>query len=831
MANHLPESYYDEPCRPRQTFGTIAVFLALLDINLGNMLYFGHPAARIASCFLGVILLASLVQTNWQVWKRNLWTASILTAAGFAWVVLSLDSKEAGFIGLVCALGCLTIPGPGKDIEGHIPVFMTATGLVALFDYGYSHTSLIWYGVKQANHLMMRLIEIVTGQPMPFGHHASGFFLLVPFVGYLAALILHAHRPGKSKPAGKLIIAGIFTLFIILVCQALYLIGHQTILSRIQFRAYQTLFRLTPFETHWLAFLIFLVPFSLYRRRLTVLSALTGSATPQDKRKKSLRFSVKWLTALVFILLVSLPLGNRWRIFHPLPSRGKTVLIYDNLDWSVPEFGNYGHRSGGMFGNLPDFLTSLGYSVRLSRELGEAGLSDVDLLVIINLMERLDQPAREAVHRYVAAGGSLLVMGDHTGFGFIREPFNDLLQPAAISFRFDSARSLIPSWQNCMEIRPHRITEHLARESDVQIWTGASLETRYPARPVLIGVRAFSDAGNKANGQDGFLGDLQYGKSEWLGDVVLAAEARVGQGKVLVFGDTSSLQNGSLPYCRQFIQDMFFWLMEKPGPGPEIGRHIHRILWFFFLLLLALLWYEHSSAAVLWLVCALYLFQAPVRLFPQPDHPPRSTEKARIAYIDNSHGEYFDVTGWQKNSIDGLAYNLMRNHYAPFIASVLDPALVNNSAMWVFISPTRRFSPKEVRILHRFMAQGGTIVWSAGWMVRESSLSFLKGLGLSFINLPLGPVRESYGEHEVRFQDVWPVRIDGQVRGRTSVLVQKYGYPLAVFQRYGRGGILLISDSRFLLNQNLENIDNFYHEGNILFLRDALKKISRGWAG
>jgi len=904
LIHSLEPDYHDLKIpSPAPAFGRIAVFLALLNVNLGNMLFLGDPAARIASCFLGLVLIASLLRADWLRGERafrpgsiipcsilpclrcSILRCSILSFASLASVLLFLGSKELGFIGLICALGCLSAIGHMEENQEQIRIFVTATGLLALFDYGYTHTALVWYAVRQINQFLMSIFTAATGRQMPFGHHASGLFILIPFVFYFFALVFHWVI--KKRKFTEILEDFLIFFLLILLNQAFYLLVQQIILSRLQFNVYQASFLITPFETLWLAFLLSLIPLYLINKKSRKPKPQRHGDTEKNTEKSTeksralfspgicLSATAAFLVAFICVAALSFFTIYEWRALHFSPPGGKTILIYDNLDWSVPEFGYYGERSGGMFGNLPDFLSSLGYAVSVDKEISQEKLQRVDLLVIINLMEKFNESTKNTIHNYIKAGGNLLIMGDHTGLGFIREPFNDLLKPVPISFQFDSACSLVPSWQNCMEIRPHPITEHAATENDVQIGTGASLAVAYPAKPIMVGKRAFSDPGDRANSRDGFLGDLQYQKSEWLGDIVLAAEAEFGQGKFLVFGDTSSLQNGALPYDRQFIQDIFQWLTVEDTVQSR-GRYLRPLfmylrplLWFLFLLALAVAWCEHPVAATLCLVVSLYL--VPARFFPLPDYPPRggkaeialvdksiaSIDKS-IAYIDNSHGEFFDLTGWQKNSLDGLAYNLMRNHYAPFITKDLDSELLDNSKVWVFISPTRSFSQKEKEHLHHFMTQGGIIFWAASWTVKESSASFLGDFGLSLANLPLGPVKEWYEEYrqmdgdvspapgyrqmegdapsasgyEVQFQDAWPIRIEKRFKDQSTVLLQKDDYPLVVFQRYGRGGILLISDSRFLLNQNLENINNFYREGNIFFIRDIMKKITpQGYNG
>ncbi|MEW5802646.1 MAG: hypothetical protein AB1847_11155 [bacterium] len=871
----------------------VIIFLALLNINLGNLFYFGDSANRITSFFLGILLLTCFLKENGLGTKRTAFRGYLPAVVSCTCLLLCFISQEAGLVGLVIALGCMLVLGLKDTDRDQISVFLTTTGFIVLFDYGYGHDTRVWYGVKKINHLLMTFIGIFTREKMAFGPHPSGFFILLTIVVYSFAFIL-CNR-GKKRKAFSIIAGFCVFLFFVFMSQALYLFLQQRIFSRIQVNIYQTQLKLTPFGTHWVAFILFLIPLYLeYKGFFPLLSAHQffieetenqslglGQDQYQDqdqrqnyshsqnysknqnqdqnqdqdqsrdqnqnrkenksclapsflpaKRQGGIQNYLIWsmAIALCFILLIT------WQRRKSIPLSSshcdRAILIYDNLDWSKPVFGFYGETSGGMFGNLPDFLSSLGYRVQVASRITEEKLRSVGCLVLINLAEKLDKPAQAAIRRYVEKGGSLLIMGDHTGFGFIREPFNELLEPVHISFQFDSACSLVPSWQNCMEIRHHPITAHACTENDVQIWTGASLKVGYPAVPIIVGKRAFSDAGNLDNKENGYLGDLLYQQSEWLGDIVLAAEGRLGKGKVLVFGDTSSVQNGALPYSHQFVQDIFHWLMEeKKGTVQQRFRFLSFFLWALLLLSVAAVWASAPFTGVLCLVLGLYFAQLP-GYYPLLPGPAPGCGEIRsvagmdnsVACIDNSHGESFDTTGWHKNSIDGLLYNLIRNDYMPFIIKTLDSPSINTAGMLVFVNPTKTFSKEEKERLHHFLKQGGIILWTTDWPMREASLSFLADFGLAFVNLPLGPVKGKLRNYEVQFSNAWPISIEDWAAGETTTFFQKSRYPLVVFRKYGRGGILLISDACFLLNHNLEHID-FFQEGNILFFRDILNEV------
>ena len=69
--------------------------------------------------------------------------------------------------------------------------------------------------------------------------------------------------------------------------------------------------------------------------------------------------------------------------------------------------------------------------------------------------------------------------------------------------------------------------------------TGASLQVRWPARPLMLGRWGWSDPGTDAV----LTGVSRLEAGERLGDLVLAAEQRLGAGRVLVLGDAFPLTN------------------------------------------------------------------------------------------------------------------------------------------------------------------------------------------------------------------------------------------------------------------------------------------------
>ena len=104
---------------------------------------------------------------------------------------------------------------------------------------------------------------------------------------------------------------------------------------------------------------------------------------------------------------------------------------------------------------------------------------------------------------------------------------------------------------------------------DFNMGVGASLSWTKPADVVLTAVAGFADAGNEKNKDNAYLGDMAYSAGEPAGDVPVVTASSYGDGRVLVFGDTSPFQNGSLGQADRFLTDCLRWLLRKePERGP-----------------------------------------------------------------------------------------------------------------------------------------------------------------------------------------------------------------------------------------------------------------------
>ncbi|MBI3872187.1 MAG: hypothetical protein HY304_03810 [candidate division Zixibacteria bacterium] len=492
----------------------------------------------------------------------------------------------------------------------------------------------------------------------------------------------------------------------------------------------------------------------------------------------------------------------------------------NTLDYGVPIHGRYGDRSGGMFGFLPKFLDEIGDVVYRS-DITPGILDSVDVIFIANLLDKLPVDERQRVWDFVDQGGGLLIVGDHTGTEAIRDPTNDLLSPCGMELNFDTAVPLRRSWASAKSFLYHPAGRS-GGVMDAELWLGASVTPGPKGEPFVIGRGAFSDPGDRNNKTRSYLGNLAYDPGEPLGDVVLACAAHWGKGRAILHGDTSPYQNGTMVRSHSLINRSVRWLAHR-GWDDFIDRDRD---W----LLLILLGGAGTLFAVLGAGCPGLL--AAALLLPAisvgvgsivpgaPDHEWKPVPY-RQAMIDEGHGSLFDGMSWELKSIGGVQYNLMRNGFSPRFAESPWDLSSDSAAIYIISTPTIPYGNDEVDRLEDYVKQGGWVLVNAGWNTYPAVRGLLDRFGLSVQDIPLGEADGKAFGGPVKMADAYPLAGDGE--GIES-LIEAFDYPVAKVARRGRGGLIAIADSQFLLNKNIEGQNDYVIMDNVRFFNELLQR-------
>jgi hypothetical protein len=413
--------------------------------------------------------------------------------------------------------------------------------------------------------------------------------------------------------------------------------------------------------------------------------------------------------------------------------------------------------------------------------------------------------------------------------------FNDLLFPTRMRVNFDCAEWAIGGWLDSYQPLAHPVTAWSRPDrNDFGVVIGASVRARAPARPIIVGQWGYEDHGDRGSPQRAMIGNNRYDAGERLGDVVLAAEEPLGQGKVIVFGDTSSLINGINIGSYGFTGGLLSYLGGRsvaPSAVWQLLGLLAALVAGVLVLVRPPLWLLGGTA----LVAAIALGACASATHAANTLAPDGNRKTpnNLAYIDMSHLEAFSQEALRDDGLMGLEMTLMRNGYLTLTMSDFNAKALQKAAVFVSVAPAREFTAAEREAVRRFVERGGLFICMAGWDERLGSKSLLAQFGLRVgdpsdpdrLPSPFGHFKAPFIKvadelHYVRFHAAWPVVADLIDRPGdrlpatcTSIANGPGEVPVIVMRPWGEGKVVLIGDTCFAMNKNLEHMDGSPFEG------------------
>jgi hypothetical protein len=540
--------------------------------------------------------------------------------------------------------------------------------------------------------------------------------------------------------------------------------------------------------------------------------------------------------ALICFGLASLVIGTTLvGVVGPAASANKSLLVHNRggLDWDRPVFGKFGSFSGGMFGLFPVYARANGYRFEvLDKDTIRPGdLAGFQIMVLINSPKQWEGNELRTVRNFVAGGGNLLVLGDHTDVFGLMNGFNTLLSGFGIEFQFDSAYHSRSTWRGCLSASADAVACGWETESP-GVAVGASLKLTGWARPLLCGRYAHSDVGSRANVLGSFLGNYAYDEGEKLGDIVLVASTTHGRGRVIVFGDTSPFQ-GSIDYTFPRTVGPILRLLSRPVNFVE--SHMVRLVAASLLTTILLVcWasrYDALSIAAISSMLFLGVGWGLAANRPQLESP--IALGSDCVLIDKTHLPATGHYAARVNPVGPLSTNLLRCGLRVAYFDRWDRESLSKVRGIAFISPRRTFTRGQIDDLLRFEQAGGIVVLAVGQPEASASRPLLAAHDLELAARPLGTVphatagRGRKEQETPRFLDAWPiVSITGEdltTALDVDVLYRFEDDTTALFRRRGRGGLLLFSDSRFFSSMNVEDVLGHW-VGNLAFIHDVFRK-------
>lgn len=897
--------------------GLVAAWIAAGSVGL-----LGHPLRHALTLFvIGAAVVLAWPKRGTAGRRLAIWIAGIAAA------VLMSGSSLVPVNVLAVALAMAAVASVRPDAERFLRAAAMAAAVLGIYRLALTSIPSLWMAADSLGGTFGRLAGSITGQPLSVGPTFAGLDFLVTMTALLAAFVV-------ERPARPLRFA-VWGIVGIVIAQLLYLIilsKSQNILSELDdWRHPPPPPTLLPGDTPpplslaevtkkwfaesvaWTDFLPWNLPFmaallqsglaaAMLARMRSARRVVVGNEPPQ-----AIWLRPAWIAAAAGVTAALIPIAT---VLSPNSSSldGKKVVAYEKgyLNWMKPEYGQYGRLMIGMYGMFGPFVESLGGQFVKSPALSESDLEGADLLVLFYPTSTLDKDQLQRVQDYVKRGGSMLLLCDHSAgasdkdedrFQVGESTFNEILRPTSIHVGFDAAEFEIGGWLESYEAMAHPTTAGIDDHRNLfGCVIGASLEIQSPARPMLIGRWGYSDVGDKGSWPS-MLGNQRYDSGERLGDLVLVAEQPWGNGRIIVFGDTSTLGNGIVVGSHPFAARLLAYLADKDAPTPQSAlRQLIGLLLAAAAIVMLLLRPSAMGAATVAIalsaalaICVSITAMATEILpdgrsiapfekasasdaatsagataasvtAPSKATPRKPDGRNRLAYIDAAHlGAYSDESN-RPDGIFALQHALMREELLVLQLYDLTYERLSRAGLLASIGPQRPFSAGEREAIKQFVEEGGIFILMAGYDRSAASRELLADFGFAIGAVPpwlpkgtepapLGHFKAPYfkqgNEYEtfVRFRAAWPVEcFDPKAQVIASGIAEPTfnpdagrfetdktpTLPVIVVRDVGKGKVVVIGDTEFATNRNLENEDGKPIEGlyeNIDFWRWFLPKL------
>lgn len=519
-----------------------------------------------------------------------------------------------------------------------------------------------------------------------------------------------------------------------------------------------------------------------------------------------------------------------------------SIGIVSQWDTNTPEGSkpNLGVANTGMYGLLMEDLKSSGAKItKLTPDWmrGANGaipnplalMSGIDVLLMIVPTSNFSEAEVSKINEFLENGGRVVLVGDHTDLLGCMGPFNQISAPYGIELEFDSAFSHTKWWfRNIVK------GIHLGYQEniwlDYGVGTGGSLTVSDRAIPLLVGKYAFGDIGNmsKTSMKDAFLGNYRYEHGETLGDMILMASAPVKKGEILCIGDSSMLQNISYPRTAGFVRHVL---------GTRHQNATESIRWLALQCCVALLaaflayttnvergaipvW-EPSLRICLFVALMLVSFAVPIqksRKQPLPKQP-------NLFVVLNPKSSVINRDPFNFTSCMGLPTCLSRNGKTARFAYTLDEACAAEPEGIIIPGCLQKFSNSDQSTLRDYVERGGLLVLACGDDCKHSLATLLETTGIRVTSTPLGgdPFAES-AVSPISFLDAYALAIDVSAGGaHPEVVMSRLEHPVICRVRIGEGTLVVIGDSKFFCDKNLESEKEFRRK-NVDFIGEIIKK-------
>jgi hypothetical protein len=225
----------------------------------------------------------------------------------------------------------------------------------------------------------------------------------------------------------------------------------------------------------------------------------------------------------------------------------------------------YGHDAGYNYAVLFDYLSRFYHIDRINDGFSEQALQNCDVLILKTPTLRYGRENIDRIREYVARGGGLLLVGEHTDVFGTGTVLNDLAREFGFEFRYDCLFGIDKKFeqQNEPAIVTHPAVQHV---QDHNWAVSCSIDPGFSVgRGVVVstGLRNLLADYHASN----YYPQPEDRAEAHSGSFVQIWSARYGEGRVLAFSDSTQFSNFCLfdPGKSELFLNMVEWCNHRGG--------------------------------------------------------------------------------------------------------------------------------------------------------------------------------------------------------------------------------------------------------------------------
>ena len=227
----------------------------------------------------------------------------------------------------------------------------------------------------------------------------------------------------------------------------------------------------------------------------------------------------------------------------------------------------YGHLSGYNYACLYDFCSCYYDMSRFTNSLTDAGLANVDVLILKVPTEPFAPVEIDAILRYVERGGGVLMIGEHTDVFNTGFHLNSVARHFGFTFRYDCLFGMESFFD---QFYPLQLVRHpvLQNVPAFDFATSCSIDASHASGRGVIVATALKNSMADYHANNYYPQAVDHAAMR-SGAFVQLWSARHGHGRVLAFTDSTIFSNFSAfePGKSELFLGMLEWLNRRDGIG------------------------------------------------------------------------------------------------------------------------------------------------------------------------------------------------------------------------------------------------------------------------